>query len=259
MAVARAFRSPKPLSLGNSGSTAVSDILSLLGTGILWVYWPSFVGATETGSPVSENHCVIHTVASLMGSTLSTFFVSRMVVGKFDPVHIANATLAGGVAVGASARLDISVGGAMLLGFIAGCIATLGYIYVAPVLERKLDVYDTCGVHSLHGMPSILGGVASALFVTLDSEADFLLQDNRHTQAGRQVLAVLATLAFALASGWVTGLVLVKCTPSTPAMEYDDAAWWERDYLSDGRVEDKSNHSHGSVLPIVMTTEPVST
>lgn len=258
MAVSRAFRSPKPGSLENAGSSPISDILSLLGTGILWVYWPSFVGATEIGSAVNENHCIIHTVTALLGSTLATFCVSRTIVGKFNPFHIANATLAGGVAVGVSARLDISVGGALLLGILAGAISTLGFVYVSPMLETKLDIYDTCGVHNLHGMPSILGGLASAIFVTVDSGADFLQHEDTRTQAGHQVLAVLATLAFALTSGWLTGIVLVKCSPSTPSVEYDDAAWWESSYLNyAGLLKDKSNHSHGSVLPVI-NIEPTS-
>jgi len=252
IAVARAFRSPKPRSLGNAKSSAVSDVFSLLGCGILWVYWPSFVGATETASPSSENLCVVHTVLALLGSTLSTFYVSRTIVGKLDPVHIANATLAGGVAVGASARLDMTPGGALLLGILSGITSTVGYVYVSPLLEARLGTYDTCGVHNLHGMPSIVGGLASAVFVSLDSNAEFL-EHGRGTQAWRQVLAVISTVAFALVSGWLTGLVLVKVVAPNTLVEYDDAAWWESEYLGGGEMEfedDKSNHSRGSILPV---------
>jgi ammonium transporter Rh len=252
IAVSRAFRSPKPFSLDNSKSNAVSDVLSLLGTGLLWVYWPSFVGATETASPANENHCVIHTILALLGSTSATFFLSHKIVGKFDPFHIANSTLAGGVAVGASARLDMTPGGALLLGVIAGTVSVLGFVYVSPMLEARLSTYDSCGVHNLHGLPSVIGGLASAVFVTLDSGAEFL-EYGKGQQAFRQILAVVCTIAFALVSGWATGVVLVKADQDTPA-EYYDGAWWESEYLDevDFADDDKSHHSRGSILPVMI-------
>ena len=45
-------------------------------------------------------------------------------------VHIQNATLAGGVAVGTSADLQIEPWGAILIGIIAGLVSVLGYAYV---------------------------------------------------------------------------------------------------------------------------------
>jgi ammonium transporter Rh len=46
-------------------------------------------------------------------------------------VHIQNATLAGGVAVGTSADMMIGIWGAMVIGLVAGTLSVLGYVYVA--------------------------------------------------------------------------------------------------------------------------------
>ena len=200
----------------------------------------------------NETRCIVQTIFALMGSTGVTFFLSHKIVGKFDPFHIANSTLAGGVAVGASARLDMTPGGALFLGCIAGAVSVLGYVHVSPMLEAKLGTYDTCGVHNLHGLPSVVGGLASAVFVTLDSNANFL-KFSKGQQAFRQVMAVVCTIAFALVSGWITGFMMVKAVPDTPP-EYDDAAWWESEYhVEIAYVEDdKSNRSRGSVLPVTL-------
>jgi ammonia channel protein AmtB len=68
-------------------------------------------------------------------------------------VHIQNATLAGGVAIGASANLKLVPAWAVFVGVMGGTLSTLGYIYVTPFLTNKIKLQDTCGVHSLHGMP----------------------------------------------------------------------------------------------------------
>lgn len=83
-------------------------------------------------------------------------------------VHIANSTLAGGVAIGSSADVVLDPVHSLLLGSIAGVISVLGFEYLTvlfyleklnldfqPFLDRKFKIQDTCGVHNLHGMPGI--------------------------------------------------------------------------------------------------------
>lgn len=154
LAVSYVLGAPKTDTAKNADPNATSDLTALIGTTLLWVYWPSFVGATETGVPMNENVCVMHTVLALLGSTLATFYLSQTLChGKFDPVHVANSTLAGGVAVGSSARLAMTPGGAVVLGVGAGLVSVYGYVYSSPYLE-KLGIYDTCGVGNLHGSVS---------------------------------------------------------------------------------------------------------
>jgi ammonium transporter Rh len=62
-------------------------------------------------------------------------------------------------------------GGALLIGSIAGSLSTIGYAVVMPFLEERMNLFDTCGVHNLHGMPGVLGGVASVISAYFASEA----------------------------------------------------------------------------------------
>lgn len=82
---------------------------------------------------------------------------------KFTLEHLLNSTLAGGVVIGASAGIILNPGGSMAIGFVTGIISTLGFEYLTPYLQNKYGLYDTCGVHNLHGIPGLLGGIVSAI------------------------------------------------------------------------------------------------
>merc|ERR1719436_598510 len=104
----------KPALASKETNSTVSDIFSLIGTVFLWLYWPSFVGGAIPAGTVESETALTNTVLSLLGSTVTTFFVSAMLSGKMlRPVDVQNATLAGGVSIGAIANLNISPFGAV--------------------------------------------------------------------------------------------------------------------------------------------------
>jgi ammonium transporter Rh len=206
-----------------------SDVMALVGTTILWVFWPSFVGATETGVPLNEYHCIVNTILSLMASTTVTFYLSQKLChGKFDPVHIANSTLAGGVAIGSVGRLSIGPGAALITGALAGAASVYGYVYSTPYLESKYGIYDTCGVANLHGYPSLVGALLSIFFIALDPDAEFLTSE-LVPQMLRQFGGIIATLFISIASGYGTG-VLASSLKDDSTPSFQDGVWWHLEY-----------------------------
>jgi len=85
--------------------------------------------------------------------------------GKMDIEDILNASLAGGVIIGAASGVLTNPGGAIAIGFIGGAVSTLGFAKLGPTLKSSIGLDDTCGVHNLHGIPGILGGIVSAIII----------------------------------------------------------------------------------------------
>ncbi|MPC49170.1 Ammonium transporter Rh type B-B [Portunus trituberculatus] len=108
------------------------------GTLFLWVYWPSFNAVLVEGA-AARNRAVLNTYLALLGSTFCTFVFSSWVHvrGKWTMTHVQNATLAGGVGVGAVAGLILYPWGALLLGCSAGMLSTLSYIYLQASLFSR--------------------------------------------------------------------------------------------------------------------------
>lgn len=86
---------------------------------------------------------------------------------------VLNATLAGGVMMGAACDLITVPGFAMLAGAIAGIISSFGFLYLNKLCQEKLKLHDTCGVQWLHGVPGTLGAIVS-IFCVAAAEYNFV-------------------------------------------------------------------------------------
>lgn len=85
-------------------------------------------------------------------------------------VDIANATLSGGVAVGAVADLMLQPYGAFIAGTICGALSTIGFRKLQGSLLEKLKLHDSCGVLNLHGGPGVFSGLFSILMCAIATE-----------------------------------------------------------------------------------------
>ncbi|KAM6324268.1 ammonium transporter Rh type A [Aegotheles albertisi] len=210
----------------NEESTYHSDLFAMIGTLFLWLFWPSFNSAIAS-QPIYRMKAIVNTYYSLSACTVVTFALSSLVDqrGKFNMVLIQNATLAGGVAVGTCADMSIHPFAAMCIGSIAGIISVLGYHFLTPLLESKLNIQDTCGVHNLHGLPGILGGIAGIIVTAIKDE----VRHGIHFTPGMQAAALGSSIGIALAGGALTGgiLKLPFLGQASDQNCFDDSVYWE--------------------------------
>jgi len=205
----------------------------LVGTVFLWMFWPSFNSAAAAfGEP--QHRAILNTYFSLCACVLASFAISAATheKNKFVMEHIQNATLAGGVAIGACADLIVEPFGALIIGTGAGLVSTWGFKYASPWIEKKLKIHDTCGVHNLHGMPGVLGAALSCVLAVVATKQNYgdglytvypalnplkevngTMVENEEAitaqqQAMNQLAASITTLAIAIVGGAITGYIL---------------------------------------------------
>ena len=171
---------------------ATSDRYSMLGSMILWIFWPSFCAALVPAARMP--HTVVNVILALCGSTLTTYLVSVSIRKKISIADIANAALAGGVAIG-STCMDASHTLAVIIGIMAGGLSTFGFAVIQAKQQKLMKIIDTCGVTNLHGLPGLMGGLAALPIIKgLGMES--------------QLWGILITIVVAFLTGLVTGKIL---------------------------------------------------
>ncbi|XP_042656681.1 ammonium transporter Rh type B-like [Tyto alba] len=190
--------------------TPRSDLQSLVGMLILWVFWPSFVAVLcQPGD--AQRRAILNTLLAMSASAVTTVVASSLLErdGKLSPGHLQNGSLAGGVAIGAVANMTVPPVAALALGSLSAAACVLGFKFLTPLLARKLALQDQCGIHNLHGLPGILGAAASAVAVLLSGgNASEVARGGRGDRgAGRQALCQAAGLAVAVGGSLLAGLL----------------------------------------------------
>jgi ammonium transporter Rh len=172
-------------------SDFTSDRFSMFGSMLLWIFWPSFCAALV--QPAMVPMTAINVILALSGSTLATYFASVGLRGKVCIADIANAALAGGVAIGSTCDVT-SPTIAFVIGGLAGGLSTFGFAVIQDKLQKLVKGIDTCGVMYLHGLPGLLGGIAAVFVVKGTASTQF---------TGIGITVVIAVLA-----GFIAGKML---------------------------------------------------
>ncbi|XP_070618131.1 ammonium transporter Rh type C [Erythrolamprus reginae] len=221
-----------------------SDLFAMIGTLFLWMYWPSFNSAVSNHGD-AQHRAAINTYCSLAACVLTSVAFSSLLQkkGRLNMVHIQNATLAGGVAVGTSAEMMLTPYGALIVGFLCGIVTTIGYVYITPFIDAKLHIQDTCGIHNLHAMPGLIGGIVGAVTAAAATEGvygkkglikmfDFTGEYQDRTpsiQGGFQAAGIAVSLAMAFVGGAIVGGILKLPFFGDPTDEncFEDNVYWE--------------------------------
>lgn len=173
-------------------SDSTSDQFSMLGSMVLWLFWPSFCAGLVT--PEQVPYTAVNVVVSLCGATIATYFVSVALRGKICMADMANAALAGGVAIGSTCD-HATHNMAFIIGVLGGTISTYGFAVIQGKVQGLVKGIDTCGVTNLHGWPGLFGGTAAVFVVS-------------GINMSAQLKGIGIAIVLALVAGYITGKIL---------------------------------------------------
>lgn len=178
-------------------------------------------------------NAIVNTLLSLTGSCLITFVASIYLRGNISADDILNATLSGGVIVGSSCNIITNPAGALAVGMIGGFLSTYGFYKLIHVFN-KIGIYDSVGIAHLHGIPGILAGIASAIFISVynvtkpnvgTATNDFVGINYLH-QGGYQILSTLVTIGLGACTGIISGFILNLIYEVENSDFFEDSNYW---------------------------------
>lgn len=207
------FQPGRAMHSKNLVSSYQSEMIAVIGSIFLWMYWPSFNGALASG--VQQQRIIVNTVLAIGSSCFGGAITARFLFGKLEMEILLNASLAGGVAIGSTCDLITEPWAALTIGLAGGILSSVGFQKIGPYLADKFGLQDTCGVNSLHGMPGIFAALTSAIYIPTMGRHNFPSDYFAITaeggsygkQAGAQIISLVVTLVISLGSGALSGYI----------------------------------------------------
>ena len=154
-----AYMVGKRVGYGKEAFTPHSLTLTMVGASLLWVGWFGF----NAGSALEANgfaalafaNTLVATAAAVLGWILG----ESLLKGKASMLGAASGAVAGLVAITPAAG-NVGIGGAIIIGLLAGLICLWG----VTGLKKLLGADDSLDVFGVHGVGGILGALLTGVF-----------------------------------------------------------------------------------------------
>jgi len=154
-----AFMVGKRVGYGRESMAPHSLTLTMVGASLLWVGWFGF----NAGSALEANGfaalAFINTLIATAGAVLAWCVGEALMRGKASMLGAASGAVAGLVAITPAAG-NVGLGGALIIGFIAGFACLWG----VNGLKKMLGADDSLDVFGVHGVGGIVGALLTGVF-----------------------------------------------------------------------------------------------
>lgn len=183
-----------------------SMVMTMIGTGLLWVGWFGFNAGSALEADGSAGLAMINTFVATAAGALTWMVIERAAGHKGSALGFCSGIIAGLVAVTPAAG-NSGPFGAILLGIIASAVC---YVFVAKV-KTKFGYDDSLDAFGIHGIGGIVGAIGTAVvyqpFLGGPGDGSTALA----AQLGVQIKSVLITIGWA-GIGTLVAAYLVKLT-----------------------------------------------
>jgi len=177
--------------------------LVMLGAGLLWFGWFGFNAGSALSAGNTASIVFVNTLMAGCTGCLAWLGIERLRDGHATSFGAASGVVAGLVAI-TPACGSVTPLGAMVVGLVAGaiCAAAVGWKY----RFGYDDSLDVVGVHLVGGL---IGTLLIGLLATTDvTSVDGLLYGGSLDQLGKQLVACVATFAYAFVASGLLAILL---------------------------------------------------
>jgi len=193
-----------------------SLVMTMIGTGLLWVGWFGFNAGSALEADGSAGLAMINTFVATAAGGLAWMVIEKLAGNKGSALGFCSGVIAGLVAVTPAAG-NSGPFGAILLGIISSGVC---YVFVATV-KAKLGYDDALDAFGIHGVGGIVGAIGTAIvyqpWIGGPGDGSVALGE----QLGIQVFSVVVTIAWA-GLGTLAAGFLVKATIGLRVSEEDE-------------------------------------
>ncbi|NUV44160.1 ammonium transporter [Streptomyces sp. CAI-24] len=181
--------------------------LVMLGAALLWFGWFGFNAGSWLGNDDGVGAVMfLNTQVATAAAVLGWLIYEKLRHGSFTTLGAASGAVSGLVAI-TPAGGSVSPLGAIAVGAIAGVLCAM-----AVGLKYKFGYDDSLDVVGVHLVGGIIGSILVGFFATggVQSDAAGLFYGGGVEQLGKQIVGVVAVLAYSLVVSGLIALVLHK-------------------------------------------------
>lgn len=155
-----AYMVGKRVGYGRDVMAPHSLTMTMIGASLLWFGWFGFNAGSALEASGGAALAFVNTWLATAGAALSWMCVEWRLKGKPSLLGAASGAVAGLVAITPACGF-VGVGGALVIGLLAGAICLWG----VHGLKRLLGADDSLDVFGVHGVGGVLGALLTAVFV----------------------------------------------------------------------------------------------
>jgi Amt family ammonium transporter len=226
-----------------------SLVLTVVGTGILWVGWYGFNAGSAVGADgIAANAFVTTTLAAAIAGGVwpAIEWATR---GKPTVLGFCSGVVAGLVVITPAAGF-VTASGAVVIGVVAGVVPYFAVTKLKAIF-RYDDALDTFGVHGVGGT---LGALLAGVFATPDANPN--LATNLASYIGsnlwvEQLKAMGLTIVLSVGGTVVLAYAIKAVIGLRPSVEEEEAGLDERDHGEAGYHEGEAG-GHGGLESLGM-------
>jgi Amt family ammonium transporter len=231
-----------------------SLVLTVVGTGMLWVGWYGFnAGSAVAADGIAANAFVTTTLAAAIAGGVwpALEWLTR---GKPTVLGFCSGVVAGLVVITPAAGF-VTASSAMLIGVLAGLIPFLAVTKLKAIFKYD-DALDTFGVHGVGGT---LGAILAGVFATPDVNAN--LNTNLASLVGsglwlEQLKAVAVTMGISIGGTAILAYAIKAVIGLRASTEEEEAGLDDADHGEAGYHEGEGGH--GGLEHVALPTAAVS-